>query len=453
MQIRLFRLLTDTEHGVQEQQVLSSRLVALSKKLTLETKIRDAATSLSRANASYKNVSKQSSEQLENANRKVDLAQKELWRVSDKAAEVNRKLLEHNAGVLSYSVRSMEKKMAPPEANGNGELSVSGYNTPNRNSAMSPTQSSTNSARSNSSRSRFDGAHFFAGHSDAVVPSLPKGPASSAEVAALQEQLQAAQAALDAANAQQQKMSKELSSLRSERQTLQSSKSSELRQAEEIIAALEMQMSEMQGFGDQVSKLQDEKKTWSKERIELEEKRREVDKLERRLEMLEERSGELTELEATLARERRKLDEKDREVAELKAERITLLAERNTLQSGGESKAQLEEGVDALQEIMKRHGVSHYSRDASVRGLAISIGKHLDEVKVKLDSQSRMQDEWNAVRAKLEEDARAGLDKREVLGEELEQARKERDAAKSEARSLENQLKVNSGLLCVSFNP
>ncbi|KAI0758244.1 hypothetical protein C8Q74DRAFT_1373266 [Fomes fomentarius] len=125
---------------------------------------------------------------LENANRKVDLAQKELWHVSDKAAEVNRKLLEHNAGV---------------------------YRT--ENSAMSPTQSSTSSASSNSSRSRFDGAHFFAGHSDAVVPSLPKGPASSAEVTALQEQLTAAQAALDAANAQQQKMSKELSSLQSER--------------------------------------------------------------------------------------------------------------------------------------------------------------------------------------------------------------------------------------------
>ncbi|KAI0758257.1 Up-regulated during septation-domain-containing protein [Fomes fomentarius] len=90
----------------KEQQVLSSRLVPLSKKLTLETKIRDAATSLSRAKASYKNVSKQLSEQLENANRKVDLAQQELWRVSDKAAKVNGKLLEHNSGVLSYTERS-----------------------------------------------------------------------------------------------------------------------------------------------------------------------------------------------------------------------------------------------------------------------------------------------------------------------------------------------------------
>ena len=417
--------------------MLSSRLVALTKKLTLETKIRDAALSLSKANSSYKNVSKQTSEQLDNANRKVDLAQKELWRVSEKAAEINRKLLEHRAGVLSYSLRSMEKKMAPPDAvNGNGDLSISGISTPNRNSAMSPTQSSVNSATSSSSRSRFDGAHFFAGHQDAIVPSISKGPVSSAEVTSLQEQLKVAQAALDAANVQQQKMSKELTAMRS-------SKSAELRQAEEMIAALERQMGEMQGLGEQVSKLQDEKKTWAKERIELEERRREVDKLERRLEVLEEKSGEMTEIESALAREQRIVEEKDREIAMLKAERATLLTERTTLQAGGESKAQLDQGIDAIQELMRRHNISHYSRDASIRGLVESISKHLDEVKVKLDSQSKSQDEWNALRAKLEEDVRAGLDKREVLGGELEQARKERDAAKADIRTLETQLKVS----------
>ncbi len=423
--------------------MLSSRLVALTKKLTLETKIRDAALSLSKANSTYKNASKQTSEQLDNANRKVDLAQKELWRISEKASEINRKLLEHRAGVLSYSVRSYEKKLAPPDAvNGNGDLSVSGSSTPNRNSAMSPTQSSVNSTHSNSSRSKFDGAHFFAGHSDAIVPAFPKLPPSSSEVAALQEQLQAAQAALDAANAEQQKMLKELNTMRAERKSMESSKSSELRQAEETIAALERQMGEMEGLGDRVGKLEEEKKTWAKERIELDERRREVDKLERRLEVLEQQSGESAELESALSRERRKLDEKEREIAELKAERATLLAERSTLQAGGESKAQLEKGVDALQELMKKHGVSHYSRDISVAGLAQSIEKHLDEAKVKVDSNSIAQDEWNAARAKLESDLRASLDKREALDQQLEEARKERDSARVEIRSLETRLRV-----------
>ncbi|EJF62289.1 hypothetical protein DICSQDRAFT_180160 [Dichomitus squalens LYAD-421 SS1] len=431
----------EVEELKKEYQVLSSRLVALSKKLTLETKIRDAAVSLSKANSSFKNVSKQTSEQLETANRKVDAAQKELWRVSEKAGEINRRLLEHRAGVLSYSVRSLEKKMAPPEANGNGDLSISGRSTPNRNSAMSPTQSSATSAHSSSSRSRFDGAHFFAGHSDAIVPVTPKGAASSAEVAALQEQLKAAQAALDASNAQQAKLAKELSSLRSEKQVMETSKAAELRQAEDMIAALERQMGEMQGLGDRVGKLEEEKRTWTSERTELEKKRLEVERLERRLELLEERNGELTEIELALAKEKRKIDDKDREIAELKAERASLLTERASLQLGGESKAQLDRSVDAIQELMKKHGVSHYSRDITVVGLANSIGKHLEDVKAKMDSHSKAQDEWNAQRSKMEIDLRIGMDKREQLDNQLDEVRKERDAAKAEVRSLENRLK------------
>ncbi len=422
--------------------MLSSRLVALSKRLTLETKIRDAALSLSRANSSYKTVSKQTSEQLENANRKVDLAQKELWRVSEKVNEINRRLLEHRAGVLSYSVRSLEKKMAPPETNGNGESSGSGRSTPNRTSALSPTQSSAASAHSNSSRSRFDGAHFFAGHSDAIVPSAPKGPASSAEVAALQEQLKAAQAALDASNAQQAKLAKELSSIRSERQMADVSKASELRQAEEMIAALEGQMGKMQGLGDRAGELEDEKRAWAKERVELEQKRLEVDTLERRLEMLEERNSELVEVEEALAMERQAVDEKDREIMELKEERVVLLTERVSLQQGGESKAQLDFAVDAIQELMRQHGVSHYSRDVTVVGLTASIGKHLDDQQSKMDSHARAQEEWNAARSKLEVDLRVGMDRREQLDIQLEEVRHERDMVKSQAKALEKRLKV-----------
>ena len=443
--------------------MLSSRLASLTKKLTLETKLRDAALSLSKVNASYKGASKQPSEQLENANRKVDAAQKELWRVSEKAGEVNRRLLEHRAGVLSYSVRSMEKRMAPPDAP-NGDLNGSGSSTPNRNSAMSPTQSSTFSAQSSSSRMKFDGAHFFAGHSDAIVPTSLRPGASSKELIALQEQLKAAQDALDAAHAQQGRMSKELSSLQSEKKALESSKSSELRKSEEMIAALQRQMNDMQqGLGDRASQLEGERAAWEidrttwendramwendraaweNDRDELEQRRREVGKLERRLVVLEEQSAGLAEVEATLAREQRKLDEKDREIAELKAERAALLADRAALQAGGESKVQLEEGVDALQELMRAHSVSHYSRDASVRGLAESIGKHLEEVRGKVDSHVRAQEEWVASRAKLESDVRAGLDKREVLDEQLEAARKERDAALAEARDLANRIKV-----------
>ncbi|KAI0355361.1 hypothetical protein OH77DRAFT_1424841 [Trametes cingulata] len=443
----------EVEELKKEYTVLSSRLVALNKKLTLETKIRDAAVSLSKANASYKNVSKQSAEQLENANRKVELAQKELWRVQERASEINRRLLEHRAGVLSYSLRSMEKKMAPPDPllNGNGDVSASGYSTPNRQSQMSPTQSSVTSARSNASRSRFDGAHFFAGHSDAIVPTPTRqnGTVPSSEMTALQEQLKAAQAALEAANTQQQKLSSEVSSLRVEREQIETSMGIELRQAEDMIAALERQLADMQGLGDRLAALEEEKKVWAKDRKELDERRREVDTLERRLEVLEEQSGEMSEVQALLARERsdnqRRLDEKEREIADLRArmdaERAAWLAEKAALQAGGASKAELEQGADALQELMQSHGILLYSRDTSIRGLAASIGRHLEDLKAKAESHSKAQEEWNAARAKLEEDIRNGLDKREALVQEIEEARKERDAAKAEARAFESRLR------------
>ncbi|KAI0638527.1 Up-regulated during septation-domain-containing protein [Trametes polyzona] len=440
----------EVEELKKEYTVLSSRLVALNKKLTLETKIRDAALSLSRANASYKGVSKQTSEQLENANRKVDVAQKELWRVSERAGEIQRRLLEHRAGVLSYSLRSMEKKMAPPDAplNGNGDVFASGYNTPNRNSQMSPTQSSV-SAHSNSSRSRFDGAHFFAGHSDAIVPTPTRLGASSAEVAALQEQLKTVQAALEAANAQQQKLASEASSLRTEREQIETSMGIELRQAEDMIAALERQLADMKGLGDRLAALEEEKEAWAQDRQELEERRREVDTLERRLEVLEEQSGEMSEIQTLLARERgdgaRRLEEKERELAEVRAradaERAAWLAEKAALQAGGASRDELERGADALQELMQTHGILLYSRDTSIRGLAASIGRHLEDLKAKTDGHAKAQEEWNATRAKLEEDIRAGLDKREALVQEVEEARKERDAAKAEARSYEARLR------------
>ncbi|KAI9000693.1 Up-regulated during septation-domain-containing protein [Trametes punicea] len=444
----------EVEELKKEYQVLSSRLVALNKKLTLETKIRDAALSLSKANASYKNVSKQTSEQLESANRKVELAQRELWRVSERASEINRRLLEHRAGVLSYSLRSLEKKMAPPDAaNGNGDLGASGYSTPNRTSQMSPTQSSITSGQSNASRSRFDGAHFFAGHADAIVPTPSRKPPSSSEVAALQEQLKAAQQSLEAANAQHQKLTQDVSSLRAEREQIELSMSIELRQAEDTIAALERQLTDMEGLRDRLANLEEERRTWTKERVELEERRREVDMLERRLELLEEQSGEMSEVQSMLARERsenqRKLEAKDKEILELKArmdaERAAWLAEKASLEAGGASKAELDQGADALQELMQRHGILLCSRDTSIRGLAASIGKHLDDVKARLDAHAKSQEEWNATRAKLEEDIRIGLNKRETLVEEVEEARKERDAAKAEARAVEARLKDIEG--------
>ena len=48
----------------------------------------------------------------------------------------------------------------------------------------------------------------------------------------------------------------------------------------------------------------------------------------------------------------------------------------------------------------------------------------------KLEMHARSESEWDVLRRRLEDDVKSGLDKRETLTRELEDARRGRDAAK-----------------------
>ncbi|KAL1737695.1 Up-regulated during septation-domain-containing protein, partial [Schizophyllum fasciatum] len=243
----------EVEDLKKEEHVLASRLVAANKKVALETKIRDAAISLSKVNASHRKVSKQTEDQLGAANRRVETAQKELWRVSERANEVHRRLLEHRAGVLSLSVRSLEKKVAPPPPPNDAAGHDSGYDTP-----MSPISASTSSARTHAA-ARFDGAHLFAGHADAVVPKRKPPPAGADEIEALEQKLKAATEALAAASKKQAEMARELSIMRLEKETVEF----ELQGAGDTIANLEEELPKVE---DEIQGLMREREGWDEER-------------------------------------------------------------------------------------------------------------------------------------------------------------------------------------------
>ena len=211
---------------------MTSRLGALTKKLALETKIRDAALSLSKVNASHKKVSQQTTDQLNSANARVESAQKEYWKVSNRANEVHKKLMEHRAGVLSFSVRSMEKKLSPQLADDSGY-----YDSSNQSTLIDPASPSSISA---SSKSRFDGAHLFAGHADTIVPKRKlSAEAAAAEIASLEEKLKAVEYSLSAAGKKQAEMARELSMVRLEKQEVETMMGLDLQAAEETIAALD----------------------------------------------------------------------------------------------------------------------------------------------------------------------------------------------------------------------
>ena len=396
----------------------------MTKKLSLETKIRDAAISLTQVNSSHKRVSKQSDEQLEAANRRVEAAQKDVWRISERANDIYRRLLEHRAGVLSFSVRSMEKKLAP--TNGMEDTDGSGYDTPSRSSPRSPTTSSMTSV-SVSSKPRFDGAHFFAGHADAQVPT-PRRILGYGEIAALEERFKAATDELNAANKKQAEFSRELSHLRLEKQEVETMMGMELQSAEETIKTLERELVELEGQDAVIKQLLQERSIWERDRATLEKR-------------LESAAGgsEVNE------RARLELEQKDSEIRELKARHS---AEREALERDGldarNALAEIDAGSSTLRTLIQKHNILLFSRDSSLRGLLSSVATHLDGVSGRTEAHAREKDGWEVLRRKLEEDVRSGLDKREALARDVEDARQEREDARREIRSLEARIKVSA---------
>lgn len=418
---------------------MASRLSAMSQRLKTALKVRNAVQTLSKSNAPYKSVNKQTSEELDVANRRVDTTQAEVWRLSERASEIQRRLLEHRAAVLSHSVRSLEKKMAPSGAEEH-ESSASGYSTPNRSSQMSPTATSVTSVATSSSK--FDGAHFFAGHSDAIVPRVPRAPPTVGDISAVEENWRATKEALEDAKARLAETARELADLRLEKVQVQTSMSMSLQNADEMIA-----------------ELQREQEEWTRDRAELEERRREVDTLERRLEVLEEQSGEVMEVKTLLAQEREKrvalVAEKDREIEELnimfEADRAAWDVERETLQSDGENQNQqhnqqqallLEEHARSLVAVMQEHGVSVDSRDSSMPTLMSSLRNHLEDLRAQLEALDQNQAELSQDKARLEDDLQGYRQEQETMTKELEELRRTKEATGLEIRGLEAQVKV-----------
>ena len=394
----------------------------MRKKLELETKIRDAALSLSKVNAAHRKVSKQTEEQLEAAERKVAMAQRELWRVSERTSEVYRKLLEHRAGVLGYSVHKMEKQVLPA-LNGISEPDTSRTLTPNRNSTISSVASTPFTP------SKFDGAHLFAGHVDAQIP---KAPLSASDVATLEANLRAATESLNVANKKNAELMRELSHLRLEKEQMETTMSFELQSAEETVAALERELPRFEEIQAHCDELTNERAQWEKDRQQLAAREQEVDRLERRLEVLEEKSGEATEMERMMATLRERADadvrrkgeefsalqvEYEEARANWQAEKAVMEDKMDQLRGGGEAQVELDGAFEALHTLMQLHDVDHSSRDASLQGLLASVGTHLESLSAILKEHCESRDQLEShFQAELEASRREGDDaRRQVL--------------------------------------
>ncbi|KAH9482362.1 hypothetical protein JR316_0004462 [Psilocybe cubensis] len=401
----------------KEHQLLSQRQEALSQKLSTETKIRDAALSLARINASNSAKQQQTAEQLDVANSRVSQTQSELYRVSTSLAQLHATLMEHRAAVLSFSVRSLEHKLS-----GATGADDSGYDSSNRSTLTSP--ATTFSVLSSPSSSKFEGAHFFAGHADAVVPRRKLSPeAAAAEIQALQTKLASAKEALEAAGKKQADMSRELSMIKLEKQEI------------ETMFALEKedQLSEINRF-------KREKDEWERQRTQLVKAEGDAEVLRQQLADIEAKSNgesaglraQLEEREQEIEEMRRAWEEERQMWEDEKMEDLARLQEEFDSR-GDQPNEELEAGLASIQTIVKKHGVALYSRDNSLLGLLDSVSTHLDGVQTKLEEYSRKEAEWDTLRRKLEDDVRNGLDRREAMARELEDVRRERDVIRDQS--------------------
>jgi DNA repair exonuclease SbcCD ATPase subunit len=454
--------------------MLSTRLSSASKKLSLETKIRDGAISLSKLHPSKPSsiANGTSNEKVSAANRKVDTARAELIRISERLTEVQQRLWEHRSGVLSYTVTKLEKELRPfPQGTGD----VSGRCTPangrNKSGEHSPTSSFSCTSRIHP---KFEGPHLFAGHEGAALLPLSKQPAVAA---ALEEKLKSFEESLAESSKAGEELRADLKRVRLQKSEVENSLGAQLQTAEEEIAKLQDEVERMRQMREQLDEIVEENRglvTQKRElEAEVEEKSSRLQEMEERMEALQREQGRAEGMENILAQVKQsakvELDRKDEELRAIKdqitreredwtKERQALedekLEDLSQLQQELESsqardtlaariaEEELETASKALQALVRTHRILTMGGEGDVASLVVAVGAHMEALVEENGKKAKVQDDWDKLRRKLEDDLRASLERRDKLGQEVETAREEREEARKEVRFLEESLRV-----------
>jgi len=104
----------EVESLKKEHTTLMSRIDATKRKLVMESKVRDAAQSLSRLSskkvrrsATSQDINHETDEELMASNRKCEELSRELHRLEIRAMEIQRRLLQHSTGILGSTHRTV----------------------------------------------------------------------------------------------------------------------------------------------------------------------------------------------------------------------------------------------------------------------------------------------------------------------------------------------------------
>ncbi|KAG8830514.1 hypothetical protein FRC17_004765, partial [Serendipita sp. 399] len=440
----------------RELNALSARVAAATKKVTLETKLRDAALSLEKVQSAHRRADSKGvngvspSPALEAANVKVHNAQMELSKQVERYNEVQRQLLEHRSAVLSYSLNRLESMLKP---HGDSQDGTSGRNTPaNQGGAMStyggdasPTSAVTNMSLSH--RQKFEGAHFFAGHTNSKLPYSQKSSKSAAQLMAMEEQLASAEKALKESKEEEETLRQEAENLRREKQLATQGLSKKVQEADDTISGLRAELQRMNSTSKRLRALEDEKRKWEDENLRLQRsiKEKEVE-ADTRIE-LDRKEAEIRKLRDILQQERLDHEEDRQAWEEAKREDIERMRqewEDERAQNGQNADVELDMASERLQALVKTHGITlsaSQRRDMSLMSLINAMSTHLDSITDDYRMRELEKDEWDLAKRRMESELKASVERRERLSQELEDARREAETARREVRSLEERLK------------
>jgi len=299
---------------------------------------------------------------------------------------------------------------------------VSGANTPNRVSTLSPIMTT-----SVPSKARFDGAHLFAGHADAQIP---KAPLAVSDIVSLEDKLRTATEALSAANQDIVALKAELEEAR--------------KQQEVEKAVMHDNLAELTALRIE---LDDAREAWEAERVAMEERKlSELSMMQDKIQdaregweakkavMEENKLAELGALQDELENTRTRWEAEKVMMEEALAELGTLPSKLEDAKIIDEARADLDEATEALRTVAQLLGIDA-SPDSTLQVLLSSIRSHLEQQSLALQDYS---DRY----VRLEDELQAHMRKNEALSNDLDVVRQERDNARLEILSLESRAKV-----------
>ena len=315
--------------------------------------------------------------------------------MQERATNIGSRLLEHRAGVLGAALADTERAQAQERA---AALDANGLPSP----LSSPAH-------------KFDGAHLFAGHEDAIVPgrhsrsAAPEGSSASqkeleARLAAAEERAREQEADLENA---QMAAAAELEDVRAaaaeELADVRAANASELARAQKRagelegrVAALERELESSIRGGEDAADLEARVRTLERELSDAKRARMEVEEAAaawgvEKASWASERAlfGQEKERWAGLS----ETLESERELWELEREELT-----------AQAKDQIADAANGLRSLIQRYDVPLFSRESGLGVLVDALGRYLEKHNAQVSEQllSAEAEKRNAMTRELE---------------------------------------------------